>query len=46
MAAKIALVVELEVKDERRDEFLELMRSHARMTLEAEPGCEQQVRRG
>ena len=41
MTGKLALMVEFGVKPERRKDFLALMRSHARMTLEQEPGCEQ-----
>ena len=41
MAVKLALMVEFGVKPERRKDFLDLMRSHARMTLDQEPGCEQ-----
>ena len=41
MSQKIALMVEFWVKPERRADFLDLMRSHARMTLDSEPGCEQ-----
>jgi len=41
MSGKIALLVEFSVKPERRQDFIELMKSHARMTLESEPGCEQ-----
>ena len=40
MSGKIALMVEFSVKPERRQDFIELMKSHARMTLESEPGCE------
>lgn len=40
MSTKIALMVEFGVKPERRADFLDLMRSHARMTLDSEPGCE------
>ena len=41
MSNAIALMVEFEVKPERRAEFLSLMLEHASMTLKAEPGCEQ-----
>ncbi|MEQ8505248.1 MAG: antibiotic biosynthesis monooxygenase family protein [Rhodospirillales bacterium] len=41
MSGKIALMVEFGVKAERRQDFLALMRSHAKMTLDSEPGCEQ-----
>ena len=41
MSGKIALMVEFGVKPARRDDFLALMRSHAKMTLDSEPGCEQ-----
>tara|TARA_R110000772_G_scaffold73216_4_gene159798 strand:- start:96147 stop:96440 length:294 start_codon:yes stop_codon:yes gene_type:complete len=40
MSGKIALMVEFGVKAERRADFLALMRSHAKMTLDSEPGCE------
>ena len=41
MSNAIALMVEFEVKSERRTEFLSLMLEHASLTLNAEPGCEQ-----
>ncbi len=41
MSGKIALMVEFGVRPERRADFLALMRSHAKMTLDSEPGCEQ-----
>tara|TARA_B100000965_G_C19543998_1_gene736932 strand:+ start:1094 stop:1402 length:309 start_codon:yes stop_codon:yes gene_type:complete len=41
MSNKIALMVEFGVKPDRRAEFLNLMRSHAKLTLDSEPGCEQ-----
>jgi len=40
VSGRVALMVEFGVKPERRQDFLDLMRSHARMTLESEPGCE------
>ncbi len=41
MAPKIALMVEFDVKPDRRADFLALMRGHARQALDNEPGCEQ-----
>ena len=41
MPGKIALMVEFAVKPARRADFLALMQSHAKMTLDSEPGCEQ-----
>ena len=38
MSNKIALMVEFGVKPDRRAEFLDLMRSHAKLTLDSEPG--------
>jgi quinol monooxygenase YgiN len=37
--SKVALVVEFDVKPEHRKAFEEVIRSHARRTREAEPGC-------
>jgi len=40
MSQKVALMVEFSVKPESLTDFIELMRSHAVLTLESEPGCE------
>ena len=37
--SKVALVVEFRIKPGRRDDFLKLMREHARGTLENVDGC-------
>ncbi len=37
--SRIALVVEFHVKTERREDFIALMREHAKGTLEEEEGC-------
>jgi quinol monooxygenase YgiN len=37
--SKVALVVEFDVKPEHRKAFEEVIRSHARRTRAAEPGC-------
>ncbi len=39
--AKIALIVEFQVKSEHRAEFITLMRGHAEGTLAEEEGCVQ-----
>ena len=38
---KLALVAEFGVRPERRGDFISLMKEHARLSLETEPGCEQ-----
>ena len=40
MPKKVALMVEFSVKPESLSDFIELMRSHAELTLNSEPGCE------
>ena len=40
MSKKVALVVEFSVKPELLSDFVELMQSHAALTLKSEPGCE------
>ncbi len=40
MSKKVALMVEFSVKPEYLSDFIELMRSHAALTLKSEPGCE------
>ena len=40
MSKKVALMVEFSVKPELLSDFVELMRSHAALTLKTEPGCE------
>jgi quinol monooxygenase YgiN len=37
--SKIAIVVEFDVKPEHRQAFEKVIRSHAKRTREAEPGC-------
>ena len=37
--SKIALVVEFQIKPDRREDFLRLMREHAAGTLQDEAGC-------
>jgi len=39
--SKVALVVEFDVKPEHRQDFEEIIRSHANRTKEAESGCVQ-----
>lgn len=36
----VAILVDFQVKPERRDEFLALIRWNAQLTRETEPGCE------
>ena len=40
MSEEVVLMVEFSVKPELRTAFIELMRSHAKLTLESEPGCQ------
>ena len=40
MSEKLALMVEFRVKPEARTAFIDLMRSHAKLTLNSEPGCQ------
>ena len=40
MSKKVALVVEFSVKPELLSDFVELMQSHAALTLKSETGCE------
>ena len=37
--SRVALVVEFDVKPDHRDAFIEIIRSHASRTMEAEDGC-------
>ena len=37
--AKVALVVEFDIKPEHREAFEEVIRGHAQRTLDAEEGC-------
>ncbi len=36
---EFSIIVEYETEDGREDEFLQIIRDHARRTLEEEPGC-------
>jgi quinol monooxygenase YgiN len=38
---KLALIAEFGVRPERRGDFISLMKAHAKLSLETEPGCEQ-----
>ncbi|MBV8337589.1 MAG: antibiotic biosynthesis monooxygenase [Alphaproteobacteria bacterium] len=38
---KLALIAEFGVRPERREAFIALMKDHAKLSLETEPGCEQ-----
>ena len=38
---KLALVAEFGARPERRGDFISLMKAHAKLSLETEPGCEQ-----